>query len=213
MPTPMMKKYADEAGCSLEHVEKLWAQAKDIAGEKFKKRDGHFWAYVNSIVRKGLKLKESMTFKEFIELELSNEPGPEIPGDEAIPNEECPVHAQLATLVKSLFTARDAAHIVHLATDSYAAHKALNELYDALVDHADSIAEAAQGKYSVLDIEHADSVAFDMTSPQALVGSLVQWLENEARCMVPANDTYLLNLLDSVFETVYSASYKINQLR
>ena len=42
MPTPMMKKYAQEAGCSLEHVENLWAKAKEIAKGKFDKEDTHF---------------------------------------------------------------------------------------------------------------------------------------------------------------------------
>lgn len=66
MPTPMMKKYATEAGVSLERVEELWANAKKIAKDKFGKEDDHYWAYVNGIVRKGLKLKESLSFKDYL---------------------------------------------------------------------------------------------------------------------------------------------------
>jgi hypothetical protein len=68
MPTPMMKKYASEAGTSVEHVEKVWDDAKKSAKEKFGKQSPRFWAYVNGTVRKVLKLKESKpSFKELSE--------------------------------------------------------------------------------------------------------------------------------------------------
>lgn len=68
MPTPMMNKYADEAGTTVQHVEKVWDDAKKSAKQKFGKEGPRFWAYVNGTVRKILKLKESKaTFKELSE--------------------------------------------------------------------------------------------------------------------------------------------------
>ena len=40
-------------------------------------------------------------------------------------------------LFSKLFNARDVIHLAHLKTPSYAAHKALNDLYDALPGHAE----------------------------------------------------------------------------
>ena len=49
------------------------------------------------------------------------------------------------------FHARTNAHVLHLQTRSYAAHKALNEFYDEIVDLADSFAEAYTGSYGLIE--------------------------------------------------------------
>ena len=47
-------------------------------------------------------------------------------------------------LVCKLFHARTQVHIFHLQTKSYAQHKALDDLYNELLEYADSLAEAFQ---------------------------------------------------------------------
>ena len=54
-------------------------------------------------------------------------------------------------LILSCFHARTVAHLLHLTTRSYAAHKALNEFYDEIIDLVDSFAEAYQGEYGLID--------------------------------------------------------------
>lgn len=56
MPNALVKKYAQETGKSVEHVERWWDEAKESAAKKFKKSDPRFWAYVNGIVEKRGKL-------------------------------------------------------------------------------------------------------------------------------------------------------------
>lgn len=54
----------------------------------------------------------------------------------------------VAACVSELMNARTAFHKLHLKVTgpgSFAAHKALNEIYDALPDHADTLAEQYQG--------------------------------------------------------------------
>ena len=71
MPTPLMKKYAQQAGTTLPHVEKIWDHAKKSAGGKFKAGTPRYWAYVNGIVRRALKLnEEKTTFKDMMLMEL-----------------------------------------------------------------------------------------------------------------------------------------------
>lgn len=69
MPVPMLKSFAKKSGKSVGEVETLWAEAKSAADKKFKKKDGHYWAYVNATVQARLGLKEEqMTFNDFLEL-------------------------------------------------------------------------------------------------------------------------------------------------
>ena len=66
MPTPLIKKYAEKTGKTVAEVEAIWDEAKEAASNAFHgNKSPKYWAYVNGIVRKRLKLSESMTFKEF----------------------------------------------------------------------------------------------------------------------------------------------------
>ena len=53
------------------------------------------------------------------------------------------VHTEL---ISKLFHFRTQIHIKHLQTGSFAEHKALNKLYDTVLDVADQLAETIQGK-------------------------------------------------------------------
>ena len=58
------------------------------------------------------------------------------------------VESLTAACVSELMNAATSFHKLHLkvtGTGSYAAHKALNDLYDALPGHADDLAEGFQG--------------------------------------------------------------------
>lgn len=66
MPNALIRSYAKKSGKSVDEVEKMWEQAKAEAHSKFAAEDGHFWAYVNTTVRKMLGLKESHTFKKHL---------------------------------------------------------------------------------------------------------------------------------------------------
>jgi len=58
------------------------------------------------------------------------------------------LEAKTAALVSELMNAATSIHKIHLKVTglgSFAAHKALNELYDALPGHADDLAEGFQG--------------------------------------------------------------------
>ena len=52
--------------------------------------------------------------------------------------------------IGELFLARDVAHSVHLNTRSFAKHMALNTFYDEIVDLADGLAEAYQGRHGLI---------------------------------------------------------------
>lgn len=58
----------------------------------------------------------------------------------------------LAEIIGVLFMSRTYSHMAHLKTGSYSKHRALNGFYDAVVDHADALAEASQGLFGKLEV-------------------------------------------------------------
>ncbi len=59
----------------------------------------------------------------------------------------------IGRLVGTLFVAREYAHRAHLSitgTGSYAKHVALGEFYTAIIESADSITEACQGRHNII---------------------------------------------------------------
>ena len=113
-----------------------------------------------------------------------------------------------ATLLNSATTA----HILHLQTNSYAQHKALNTLYSDLPDLADSLIEAYQGKYGVVKDYPSQSV----TTPSDALGFV-----QELRAYVAANryvalkqsDSELQNITDNIVELLDSTIYKLTFLK
>ena len=111
-------------------------------------------------------------------------------------------------LVMTLFHARTAAHVLHLGTKSYAEHKALNEFYDAIVDLADSIAEAYQGIYGLLEFpkesykQPAEAVQF--------LASLRTWVGGNRAGV--CDDSEIQNMIDEVQGLIDSTLYKLRFL-
>ena len=115
-------------------------------------------------------------------------------------------------LICQLFTARDAAHELHLKTRSFAAHLALGDLYDGLIEMADGLAEAYQGKYGLIDMGKCTMLSsWDKTSPVAFIQQLAAWVEAGRAAFNPA-DTNLLNDWDAVISLVYTTKYKLENL-
>ncbi len=59
--------------------------------------------------------------------------------------------------IGSLFQSRDAMHIAHLQTKSYAEHKALNAYYDGILDLTDSFTEKYFGRNGRVEITIPES--------------------------------------------------------
>jgi hypothetical protein len=113
-------------------------------------------------------------------------------------------------LISGLFAARDSAHILHLKTKSFAAHMALGDLYDSLVDLADGLAEAHQGKYGILNLKRSPT-SFSDHDVITFIKELSTWVEKGRSCINP-EDTNILNDWDAVISCVYRTKYKLENL-
>ena len=108
------------------------------------------------------------------------------------------------------FHARTNAHVLHLQTRSYAAHKALNEFYDEIVDLADSVAEAYIGSYGL--IEFSDTPYEPHTDALKLLDELDDSIDG-VRDTLNKGDTHPMNILDEIAALVASTRYKLRFLK
>jgi DNA-binding ferritin-like protein len=116
-----------------------------------------------------------------------------------------------AACVTELMNAATSFHKLHLKVQgigSYAAHKALNELYDALPGHADDLAEGFQGAaekiliYKDVAPRVIDTVAEAISYMREIYG-MVNGLQDK----MPYSE--LVNDLDNVKSTLNSIKYKL----
>ena len=116
-----------------------------------------------------------------------------------------------AACASELMNAATSIHKLHLkvtGTGSYAAHKALNDLYDALPGHADDLIEGYQGaaekllSYSEVAPRTLDTVA-DAVSYLRELTAMVTKLQGK----MPYSE--IVNSLDTVKDTFNSAKYKL----
>ena len=115
----------------------------------------------------------------------------------------------IAKFVATLMMSRTYTHLAHLKTGSYAAHKALNDLYDGIVEHLDSFAEAAQGEFGKLDIPYINMIG-NVDSPSKAVASHLKALEKLGEA---CSQGYLKNIVDEVGALYRSTLYKLNELK
>lgn len=116
------------------------------------------------------------------------------------------------SLIAHLFLARELAHRAHLRTRSYAEHVALASFYDAIIGHADTIAEAWQGKTGELL-----SIPMLPGDPEAdILATLknhVEWIGSARYVAASREDTPIQNLIDAAVETYLSTIYKLTFLK
>ncbi len=121
-------------------------------------------------------------------------------------------------LIATLFLSREFAHRRHLAVTgpgSYAAHVALGSFYDDIVERADAIAEAYQGRNGLMD----EIPYLDGPKGKKSIAATATWLEgqmnkvNEIRYdACPKSETAIQNLIDEAVATYLSALYKLRNL-
>jgi DNA-binding ferritin-like protein len=121
------------------------------------------------------------------------------------------VETMTAACVTELMNAATSFHKLHLKVQgigSYAAHKALNELYDALPGHADDLAEGFQGAAEKILIykDVAPRVIDTVTEAISYIRE-IYGMVNGLQDKMPYSE--LVNDLDNVKSTLNSIKYKL----
>lgn len=117
----------------------------------------------------------------------------------------------MADFLGQMFLARDVAHSVHLNTRSYAKHKALQKFYEGIVEQADGLAEAYQGRHGLIGPITLHSAKKSNNIIEFLQTSLDE-LEASRYDVIDKSDTALHNLVDGIVELYLSTLYKLKFL-
>ena len=124
------------------------------------------------------------------------EMGPVPPPNKIIPTaKKNNMKDHYAEFIAKLMEARTATHMMHLMTDSYARHKALNGFYDTIQDQLDVVAEAAFGEYGKPSSMAINSMKVSVDSEEKYLKDLCS-LVQEARDM--CKSTNIQNEIDNI---------------
>jgi DNA-binding ferritin-like protein len=120
----------------------------------------------------------------------------------------------IGRMIGTMFLAREYAHRAHLRVTgpgSFAKHSALGEFYTGIIDNADSITEAYQGRNGIIEIPYLPMI--DEEDPVKALEKLLDDIEKIRYDAVDKKDTAIQNLIDTAVETFLSALYKLRHLR
>lgn len=110
-------------------------------------------------------------------------------------------------LIEKMFHARDASHIEHWKTKSYARHVALNEYYDEVVDNIDKFVEAYQGTFGIIG-----DVGGEEKDVAKMINDDIIWL-NKNRSEICKGVPALENIIDELTGLHMKTLYKLENLR
>ena len=116
-----------------------------------------------------------------------------------------------AEFIGTLFLARDTAHSVHLNTRSYSKHKALKKFYDGVIDLADTLAEAYQGRHGLIGPISLHSARKTSNIVEFLEDSLKE-IEDMRYKVCDKSDSALQNIIDEIVGLYLTTLYKLKFL-
>ena len=109
-------------------------------------------------------------------------------------------------LIEKMFASRNAAHIEHWKTKSYATHKALGKFYEDVIDSLDKYVEAHQGTFGIVgDIKgEVDNIAKQIHDD-------IIWL-NKNRDEITKGIPALENIIDEIKGELARSIFKLRRL-
>lgn len=121
--------------------------------------------------------------------------------------------SDISKFFSKLFESREMAHIYHLTVKgepgSHAAHKALQEYYEGILEFIDELVEVYQGQYGLIEnYEVIDTKETKTKDKLEYFKELVEWVRSEKKC-IKAEDSHLLNIVDEMVALMYKTIYKL----
>jgi len=115
-------------------------------------------------------------------------------------------------MISLLLHSRTQTHTLHLQTESYPEHKALNEYYDEIVDIIDGLVESYQGKYGILKGYKSYGV-MEYKSTESTIKYLKDLCSKIEKLRSCCKDSYIQNQIDTACELINSTLYKLRFLK
>ena len=105
------------------------------------------------------------------------------------------------------------AHIYHLQVNgemgSHAAHTALGEYYDGVLELIDDLIETYQGQYGIVDGYETIDTAETKTKEKIVYFEELSQFVKHGRKAISLEDTHLQNIIDEVVALIYRTLYKL----
>jgi len=115
----------------------------------------------------------------------------------------------MGEFIALLFMARDITHREHLKTKSYAQHMALGAFYPAIIELADSIAEAYQGcEGKLITVPYVKNTATG--SIDSILRSHLDWISKNRKKL--SDESSIQNIIDEIVALYQSTLYKLKFL-
>jgi len=117
------------------------------------------------------------------------------------------------SLFSKLFESREMAHIYHLQVNgeqgSHAAHTALNDYYDSVLELIDTLIEMYSGQYGIVD--GYQTIDTNVTRTKEKVDYFEELVEfvKHGRKVISVEDTHLQNVIDEIVGLMYRTLYKL----
>lgn len=200
MPAAALKHMAKRAHVSTDRAEHLYHKAKDIVSKEYGKKHEGFWALVMGITKKMMGLGEELTTMEKF---LATGKAPLCEQDSEV--------NPMANLLSYMLIARNVAHMWHWKVKSFSQHMALGELYDALGEYADELAEMYMGTYGDnIHISLSDPNPFSEQDALEFVNQLHAWLYSQHDRI--QQDGFIVNKFEELQAAVATVKYKLENL-
>ena len=114
-------------------------------------------------------------------------------------------------LIQRTFATRNAAHLHHWRTDSYSQHSALNEFYDDVLDGIDTLVEAYQGAFELVEVDSLPELKYPKDIIKQLESDLI-WI-GKSRAKITKGLPSLDNKLQEIEAVYLKAVYKLKNLK
>lgn len=116
-------------------------------------------------------------------------------------------------LLNKLFESREVTHAIHLKTDSYSQHIALDEYYTNIIDLIDELAEVYQGQYNkVGDYMDMESKP-DMSDIVKYLESVTKYVKDKRKELINEDNGHLISIFDNITVLQYRTLYKLKNLK
>lgn len=120
--------------------------------------------------------------------------------------------SEFSELASILLHSRTQAHTLHLQTESYAEHKALQGYYEGIDPLIDGLVESYQGKYNILTGYKSYDIS-DYKSPESTINYLKELYVKVEKLRKCCDDSYIQNQIDNVCDLINSTLYKLRFLK
>lgn len=112
-------------------------------------------------------------------------------------------------LIARTFATRNAAHVAHFRTKSFAEHVALDSFYSDLIGAVDELVECHMGQRGKIDaVQHVPVPTGEII---AVLESDLDWIAKNRDALAEGSQS-LANLVDGVSAVYQRTLYKLNEL-